>query len=230
MIANTYGGKYYIECAALILISGSIVLMLFVILSGVRNIPPFSKTWFLQVNSSGITGSEHALTQWTYLFICGARNQNCGSPVPALPIGYAWPGGSQDVPKNLLGSFAKNTTSKYFYFMWRFGWVSYLMALVFASAGWIVAIVSVWTRVGIGISGLLITSGFFWHSIAASLMTTAFVKARDSFHQIGVDANVGSYAFGFTWGAWIALLLSMILLCLLLINKTSDSYKKTRNR
>ncbi|RKF57280.1 Protein SUR7 [Erysiphe neolycopersici] len=222
MALNTIGGKHHVEVAALILISGTIVLIFFVILSGVRDVPPFNRTWFLQVDSSGITGSKRSLTQWTYFFICDAHNQNCGSPVPALPIGYGWQGGNQDVPSSLVG--------KYFYFLWRFGWVSYLMALFFVSLGWLVAIVSVWTRLGSVISGVLITFAFFWHSIAASLMTTAFVKARDSFLHVGIVAKVGPYAFGFTWGAWVALLLSMIMLYLGLINKTSDNYKKRRNQ
>ncbi|RKF57854.1 Protein SUR7 [Golovinomyces cichoracearum] len=152
--------------------SGTVMFMFFVILSGVRDVTPFNKTWFLQVDTSDLSGSRRPLTQWTYFFICSAQNKNCGSPVPALPIGYGWPGGSLDVPRNLVGSFAKNTTSRYFYYMWRFGWVSYLIGLVFVSLGWFVALLSVWTRLGSAISALLVAFGLFWHTIAASLMTS----------------------------------------------------------
>ena len=89
--------------ASLILIAGSIVLMFFVVLSGVANSTPLNKTWFLQADTSAVTGSGRATSQWTYFYVCGADNQQCGSPVPALPIGYAWVGGSTGVPAALVG-------------------------------------------------------------------------------------------------------------------------------
>ncbi|TQS38985.1 hypothetical protein Golomagni_00492 [Golovinomyces magnicellulatus] len=108
MARNALDSRCSLGSTALFLISGSIMLMFFVILSGVRDVTPFNKTWFLQVDTSDITGSRRPLTQWTYFFICSAQNKNCGSPVPALPIGYAWPGGSLDVPPNLVGYVFRN--------------------------------------------------------------------------------------------------------------------------
>jgi len=35
---------------------------------------------------------------------------------------------------------------------------------------------------------------------------------RDAFQADGRDASIGVYAFGFSWGAWVALLLANILL------------------
>ncbi len=34
---------------------------------------------------------------------------------------------------------------------------------------------------------------------------------RNVFHSEGRDAQIGSYAFGFAWGAWAALLLATVL-------------------
>ena len=89
--------------ASLILIAGAIVLMFFVVLSGVTDRTPLNKTWFLQADTSSIAGSGRAASQWTYFYVCGAGNTNCGSPVPALPIGYAWVGGSAGAPANMVG-------------------------------------------------------------------------------------------------------------------------------
>jgi hypothetical protein len=89
---------------SLILIAGAIVLQFFVVLSGVRNTTPLNKTYFLQADTSSIAGSGRAISQWTYFYVCGAGNQDCGKPVPDLPFGYAWVGGSAGAPAPLIGS------------------------------------------------------------------------------------------------------------------------------
>lgn len=43
--------------------------------------------------------------------------------------------------------------------------------------------------------------------------SATFVKARDVFNSHGMEASVGSYAFGFSWGAWAALLIATTLFC-----------------
>jgi hypothetical protein len=41
-----------------------------------------------------------------------------------------------------------------------------------------------------------------------------FVQARNAFNSAGISASIGSYAFGFTWGAWAAMFLATIMLFL----------------
>ena len=89
--------------ASQVLIAGSIVLMFFVVLSGVKGTTPLKSTYFLRADTSSFPGTERAVSQWTYFYICGEGNQNCGSPVPALPFGYAWRGGNEGVPAALTG-------------------------------------------------------------------------------------------------------------------------------
>lgn len=89
--------------ASLILIAGAIVLMFFVVLSGVTNSTPLNKTYFLRADTSSILGSGRAVSQWTYFYVCGEGNTDCGSPVPALPFGYAWVGGPAGAPADLVG-------------------------------------------------------------------------------------------------------------------------------
>lgn len=44
-----------------------------------------------------------------------------------------------------------------------------------------------------------------------SYQSATFVKARDAFQADGRSATVGRYAFGFSWGAWAALLIATAL-------------------
>ncbi|RDW61420.1 putative SUR7 family protein FMP45 [Coleophoma crateriformis] len=199
--------------ASMILIAGSIVLLFFVVLSGVKNTTPLNKTWFLQADS-GFGATGRSVSQWTYFYICGANNQNCGKPVPDLPVGYAWQADSTGVPSQLLGKHAKGTTGTYYFYMWRFGWVFYLMALVFDVLAFFTSLLAPVSRLAAGVSGFVLCIALFWMSLAASLMTVTFVKMRDQLNRAGINSHIGQYAFGFTWGAWAAMFLSVILLFL----------------
>ncbi|TAQ91332.1 hypothetical protein B7494_g303 [Chlorociboria aeruginascens] len=199
---------------SLVLIAGSIVLILFVVLSGVTSTTPLKKTYFLQADTSTFIGSGRPVSQWTYFYVCGTDNADCGKPVPALPIGYAWIGGTEGVPSGLVGSRAKDTTSKYYYYMWRFGWVFYLMGLIFDVFAFFASLLAPCSRLASYFSGAILFFAVFWFSLGAALMTAVFVKARNEFHGAGISASLGRYAFGFTWGAWAAMFLAVITLFL----------------
>lgn len=76
--------------------------MFFVVLSGVKHTTPLDKTYFLQADTSSISGAR-PVSQWTYFYVCGANNENCGAAVPALPLGAAWGNGATGVPSALFG-------------------------------------------------------------------------------------------------------------------------------
>jgi len=218
--------------AALVLLAGSIVLMFFVVLSGVTNTLPLRNTYFLQADTSSFSGAERPVSQWTYFYICGEGNANCGAPVPALPFGYAWVGGSEGVPAGLTGSHGKGTTSTYYYYMWRFGWVFYLIALALNVIGFFLAMLAPFSRLASAIAGSVTLGALFFFSLAAPLMTAEFVQARNEFRRAGIDATIGRYAFGFTWGAWAALALACIFLftgCAAGGRHGSDHVTTTRN-
>eukprot|EP00919_Chromeraceae_sp_WS-2016_P042229 GHVR01100471.1.p1 GENE.GHVR01100471.1~~GHVR01100471.1.p1 ORF type:complete len:268 (+),score=21.03 GHVR01100471.1:143-946(+) len=196
---------------SLVLIAGSLVLMFFVVLSGVKNSTPLNKTYFLRADTSSVSGAR-SVSQWTYFYVCGEGNTDCGSPVPALPFGYAWVGGGEGAPSSLLGHHGKGTTSTYYYYLWRFGWVFWLIALLSNVTSFFTSLLAPCSRLAAGISGFFVLNALFWFTLAASLQTAVFVKARNRFHEAGISATIGKYAMGFTWGAWAAMFLAAILL------------------
>jgi len=207
------GARGILGITSLVLIGGALLLMLFVVLSGVKNHTPLNKVYFLRADTSKIQGAR-PVSQWTYFYVCGQDNQNCGSPVPDLPFGYAWIGGGQGAPSSLIGSNGKNTTSKYFYYLWRFGWVFYIISLGTTALTFLTAMLAPCSRLASAFSGLLLSFSLFFFTLAASLMTAEFVQARNRFRSAGMDASIGRYAFGFTWGAWAAMFIATILLFL----------------
>lgn len=188
-------------------------MLFFVILGGVKSKSPLNHTYFLQADTSGITGAKD-VSQWTYLYICGEGNTDCGKAHPALPFGAAWDGNADEAPSALIGKYGGNTTSYYFYYMWRFGWVFYLLALFLEICAFFTSFLACCGRLGAGIASLITLLAFVFLSVAVSLMTATFVKARKIFRADDRDAKLGTYAFGFSWAALAALFLSLILLCM----------------
>ncbi|KAI0397661.1 SUR7/PalI family-domain-containing protein [Xylariaceae sp. FL0594] len=202
----------YLAPLSLIFLAGSIVLMFFVVLAGVTDTSPLRQTYFLSADTSSISGAR-AVSQWTFFHICGRLNVDCSRAWPDPPVGWAWSGRptGTNLPERLIGSQGGHTTSSYYFYMWRFGWVFYLIALFFSVVAFFTGFVACCGRLGSAIAGLTTSVALFFLSIAASLMTATFVKMRNEFSRVGRDASIGKYAFGFTWGAWAALFISMVL-------------------
>jgi len=196
---------------SLVLIAASIVFMFFIILSGFNSTDPLNRTYFLRADTSAIEGAR-PVSQWTYFYVCGDGNQDCGAPVPALPFGYAWAGGGSGAPTELLGSKGKGTTSKYYFYMWRFGWVFYLIALIANVFGFLTSLLAPCSRLASGVAGFLVANALFWMTLASALMTAVFVKARDQFKANGMSATIGRWAFGWTWAAWACMFLATVFL------------------
>jgi hypothetical protein len=212
---------------SLLFLAGSTVLLFFVILSGVEHTSPLRQTHFLSADTSGISGARD-VSQWTFFRICGLGNTDCSHSWPDPPVGWAWSANptGPNLPTKLIGSHGGNTTSYYYFYMWRFGWVFYLIALFFTVAAFFTGFIACCGRLGAAIAALMSSVALFFLTIAASLMTVTFVKMRDHFHSVGRSASIGTWAFGFTWGAWAALFIATILFCLG-IRARKDNYRSS---
>ncbi|KAF3805378.1 Protein SUR7 [Colletotrichum gloeosporioides] len=197
--------------ASIIFLSGSIVLLMFVVLSAVKDTAPLNKTYFLRADTSGIPGARDGMTRWTYFYYCNDQNTDCRGPWPAPAFGWAWGQAADNVPSGLAGDHGGDTTSTEFYYLWRFGWVTYLIALFFTVIAWFGSFLACCGRLGSALAFIVSAAALFFLSIAVSLMTATFVKARNAFRAADRDAEIGTYAFGFSWGAWAALFIATLL-------------------
>lgn len=211
-----------------IMLATSILFLFFIILPGVNGSTPFSKTYFLQADTSGISGAKD-VTQWTFLYPCGANNQNCGKSSAAMPFGKAWASNAAEAPEKLIGKYGGHTTSFYYYYMWRFAWVFFIMALFFEICAFFTSFLACCGRLGAGISSLVTLLAFTFLTIAVSMMTATFVRARNVFHADGRSAKLGKYGFGFAWGSLAALMIAMVLLCAGTAKKSGSSRRKETN-
>ncbi|KAL0937116.1 cortical patch protein [Colletotrichum truncatum] len=160
-----------LSLASIFLLSGSIVLLLFVILAGVRDTAPLNNTYFLEGDTSGITGARNGLTRWTYFYYCNDENTGCWGPWPAPAFGWAWGRDAANVPSGLAGGHGGGTTSTEYFYLWRFGWVMYLIALFFMVVAWFGSFLACCGRLGSAIAFLVSASALFFLTVAVSLMT-----------------------------------------------------------
>ena len=161
------------------LLAGALIMLWLVILSGVRNHTPLNKIWFLRADTSGIRGSTHPVSQWTYFHICGQGNMNCDKAKAALPLGYAWYEGSEGAPSALVGNHGHNTTSRYYFYMWRFGWVFYFIAFILANFAALTGLLAC-LKIVTAATGLLTLGALFFLTLAASLMTYVSLPPKPS--------------------------------------------------
>lgn len=158
-----------ISLVSLLLVAAGIVLQFFVILSGGINSTPENRVYFLEATTNGIPNARNP-SRWTYWAICAVAdglNADCGRPVPALPFSpthrtnFAT---AQGVPDAFVGT-------RKFYYLSRFAWVFYLLALLFAVTALATGALALCTRFGAYLSSLNAFIALFWQTLAASLMT-----------------------------------------------------------
>ncbi|KAJ2967457.1 hypothetical protein NQ176_g9651 [Zarea fungicola] len=152
----------------LVLMAASLLLLFFIILAGVTDSSPLNKTYFLQADTSGIDGA-HDISQWTYFYVCGPGNKDCGKAKAALPFGYAWNSDASHVPAGIAGSHS-GTSSK-FYLLSRFGWVFLLLALFFGILTFFSSFIACCGRLGSFIATFVSFFALLCHAAASSLLT-----------------------------------------------------------
>ncbi|KAH7405776.1 SUR7/PalI family-domain-containing protein [Phaeosphaeria sp. MPI-PUGE-AT-0046c] len=212
---------------SLVLVAGALLLQFFTILTGGVNSAPLNKFYFLETSTNNIPGALNP-ARWTYFAVCGAEdglNANCGSPKPALPFDPPRNFGTENgIPDQFIGT-------KQFYYLSRFMFAFYLIALVFGAIALLTGLLALVSRLGGYISSMTTFVALFFQALAAALMTAWVVKGRDAFRSAGQDAHIGRYLMGFAWGSVAAYLLATLFFCLggKLGGERSSTVSRTRS-
>ncbi|KAF2703954.1 SUR7-domain-containing protein [Pleomassaria siparia CBS 279.74] len=197
---------------SLVFLAAGVLLQFFTILSGAITSSPIDKFYFLEASNIGNIPGARNPSRWTFFAICGANgnghNANCGNVVPALPFDPPRNfGTTQNVPQPFIGTHK-------FYYLSRFMFAFYLMALFFSCIGLMTGVLALCSRLGGYLAGLTVALALFFQTLAAALMTAWTVKGRNAFRSAGHSAHLGKYLYGFTWAAMACFLISTILFCI----------------
>lgn len=198
---------------SLLLTAGAIVLILLTLLAGTIDSRATNQIYFLQADTSSIPNAP-LTSRWTFWNLCAGGSSSavdlCSRVTPAYPLDPPSNrnfGTSEGVPEPFID------TRKFFY-MTRFMFAFVLIGIFFAFCSLLTGLLALCTRIGAYISGFLNMISFFFQTLAAVLMTVAYVQGRNAFRSAGSPARNGPYAFGFMWGAFACLLLSTVFICL----------------
>lgn len=213
---------------SLVLVAGALLLQFFTILSGGVKGAPLNKFYFLQADTSNIPGALNP-ARWTFFAICGVENglnANCRSPKAALPFDPPRNFGTEEgVPQQFIGTHE-------YYYLSRFMFAFYLIALFFGAVALITGLLALVSRLGGYISSMTTFVALFFQALAAALMTAWVVKGRNNFHSAGQDASIGRYLMGFTWAAVACYFLATVTFCLggkLGGDRSSSTVRRTRS-
>jgi len=196
---------------SLFLVAVGVLFQFFIILSGATGGAVENRVYFLQSSTNGIPNARNP-SRWTYFAICGAdgsTNTNCGSIVPALPFNPTSKsnfGTTTGVPDAFVGTHQ-------YYYLSRFAFAFYLIALFFGFIALCTGLLALCTRLGAYLSSVTVFVALFFQALASALMTAWSVKGRNVFRSAGQDASLGKYAYGFSWASVFCFFVAMVLFC-----------------
>ncbi|KAF1995761.1 SUR7-domain-containing protein [Amniculicola lignicola CBS 123094] len=183
---------------SLIILAGGVLLQFFTVLSGSVNSSPENQFYFLEASNIGKIPNARNSSRWTFFAICGVNpsnghNTDCGASVPALafdpPRNFYT---EVNIPQQFIGTHQ-------YYYMSRFMFAFYLIALVFSVIAIFTGLLALCSRLGGVVSALTTTVALFFQALAAALMTAWTVKGRNAFRSGGYSARLGVKLFAFTW-------------------------------
>ncbi|KAF2724746.1 SUR7-domain-containing protein [Polychaeton citri CBS 116435] len=215
-----------LSIVSLVILAGGIVMAFFVILSGTTYGSPENQIYFLQSTTNRVTGGTDVRnpTRWTFFALCSevnGKNTDCRSPSPALPFDPPRNFQTQDgVPDAFIGTH-------HYYYLSRFMFAFYLIAIFFAVVAFFISALALCTRLGAYLTGLTVAIAMFFQALAASLMTAWTVQGRNHFNSSGETAGLGVKAYGFTWAAFACYLICTVLFCVGGSVSKDKSAKKT---
>ncbi|MCJ1422052.1 hypothetical protein MMC32_008421 [Xylographa parallela] len=209
--------------ASLILIAGACVLIFLVLLAGAVNSNPVNTIYFLQADTSGISGAP-AQSRWTLWNVCSVD----ANGVDVCPkVSAAYPFDPQNNFGTTKGVPAAFQGTNMFYYLTRFMFAFVLISLFFAVCSLFLGLFALCSRIGSFLSSATCSVALFFQTIVAALMTAAYVLGRNDFIANGQTATLGEYAFAFIWAAMACLFLATVLFCVAGITSKKDKTSST---
>ena len=202
----------------LFFLAGTVLLLIFTVLSGSSKHFPLNKFYWLEADTSGIKNAPANRSAWTFWGVCDkADYSNCllGPAYPISPEDNF--GTTADIPKDFVDN--ENT----YYYLSRFAFAFCLIALAFSGLAFIIDILGFCFEIIDKVVIFLITIGLLFLAGFASLQTAVVVLAKNAFKNDGRYAHIGAKSMGIMWAAFACLLICWLLI---FTGTISNSYKK----
>lgn len=175
---------------------GSTLLLIFIVLSGSITDAPINEFYWLQADTSNITGAPD-LSRWTFWGLCGVsggKNVDCSSLEPAYPLS---PVDNFGTTVNVPSDFIANRDT--YYYLTRFSFCFFLIALVFTGVALIFYVLSWCSYTFTKTVFVTIVFAVIINMAAAACQTAATVMAKNAFHDADLSASIGVKMMAFSW-------------------------------
>lgn len=202
---------------AILFTMGSCLLLFFIVLAGTKSHGVLQKWYWLAADTSNTPGAQYPISRWSMYNICGYEKGSsvskpgkfigCTKNKPAYPL---------DPQRNFKSgdqTWDDFRTDKY-YFMTRFDFAFYLIALFFEVLTLFVSLAAYCLRSLSITAAILQVLSFVFVVIAASLSTAAYNQGKSVFHSHGAEAKLGPALYGFAWAVVFMSMLNIVLFCL----------------
>lgn len=204
--------KFAITTATLIFNAGAILLLFFILLGGAFDRFPLNRFFWLEADTSQISGAPKK-SRWTLYGFCEVKdgvNSNCSSNRPAYAI---QPEKNFGTTKGVPQDFIDNHDT-YFYLS-RFAFPFFLIGIFFAVLSLIMGTLAYVSRLGAAITSSITFLAFIFVAAASAVETACYVMARDAFNdQKSGSAHLGVKLMAFAWTTTACLLFSLIGFCM----------------
>ncbi|QEU58589.1 Sur7 [Kluyveromyces lactis] len=189
-------GSILTKFVSLLFLMGSTMLLIFIVLSGSIEHSPVNEFYWLQADTSNITGAP-ALSRWTFWGLCGVsgnKNVNCSSLEPAYPLS---PVDDFGTTEGFPSDFVSNRDT--YYYLTRFSFCFFLIALVFIGVGLIFYVLSWCSYSFTKTVFVAIVIGTLLNMAASACQTAATVLAKNAFKDADVSVDIGVKLMAFSW-------------------------------
>ncbi|KAK9459925.1 SUR7/PalI family-domain-containing protein [Lipomyces oligophaga] len=199
--------KFFTSLGPFVLTAGSTLLLLLVLLSGTYDHTPLDELFYLEADTSGISGAPDT-SRWTLWNRCSVRdgdNYGCTSNKPAYPF---QPQSNFGTTSGVPSDFISN--HKTYYYLSRFAFAFYFIATGFSAFAFIVGVLALCSRLGAGLASFFSFWALITSATAVSLSIATAIKGRNTFQNAGYNAHIGVKFFAFSWAVVAILLLSYV--------------------
>jgi hypothetical protein len=201
------------KLAVFLLLTGTTLMLLFILLSGTVNHFPFKNFFWVEANVSFLKTVDADFARWTFWGLCYANGNNgfsnlkwnCTGLGPAVPIS---PLDNWGVSSDLPSAFIDNRDA--YYYLSRFGFAFIFIAFGFTAIAFILNIYIIIFKKG-SIT-LLISFGFIFCLVASCLFTAVTVMTRNQFNHVS-SAKINASSIGMLWASTCSLLILLLVRC-----------------
>ena len=218
-----FSTRLFIKLVTLLFFAGNVLLLILTIISGTTQHYPVNRFYWIEADTDGIPNAS-SLTRWTFWGACDNINDrtvcsdNLAAAYPISPVD------NFHTETNVPHKFVSNRDA--FYYLSRFSFCFYWIALAFIGVSFILYILSWCSEVILQVIFILMAFGCVFNVCAVILQTAATAMAKRAFKDGDRKATIGAALMGIGWASVVVSIWEFVALAVWFTSdKIRDHYR-----